>query len=451
VPPINATSFSTPSSAFSFTSSTFTPSNPVAAAAAPISNATQVFASIVNASSRPETTKQNGYPTDSADDERVKVETVYYTALRGLNVAFLAACKKAVETDPYVNIADFLERYNTSRTGAKSEYDANIKKISTSAVKAELAPAASTSTPLNGFGGSSVATSATSATPAEPKNTFAMPSAPSGFAGFTFGSGTSTNPSHEGGSKPPSIPIASSGKPFAFGSSAADKSDKGTDGGSAPAPVKSAFSFGPTTSGTTFTFGEKAATASTTAGIGSAPSVFSSSLFGATQPSGDTQDKESEKPKDTAAATSIFGNPASSSALPSSSTSTPFAFGTSASSAPKSGSFFSFGKTGSGSLGNPVGFGFGSPPRTPDAASVQPSTTSGFAFGAPKVSVATDGEAGTSETADDAPPPLVTNTVHDQDGEGEEDETTAYEQKCKVFKMAKMDSGTQEWKDLGVG
>lgn len=104
-----------------------------------------------------------------------------------------------------------------------------------------------------------------------------------------------------------------------------------------------------------------------------------------------------------------------------------------------------------------MGFGFGSPPKTPDGAAPSPfSQPTGFSFGASSKPEATEdagSEAASSgQATPDEPAPLLANSSpHDLDGEGEEDEETAYEVRSKVYRMAKKEDGTQEWKDMGIG
>ncbi|KAI0093111.1 hypothetical protein BDY19DRAFT_902911 [Irpex rosettiformis] len=428
-------SLSLPLSAFSSTTSAFTLPAP---AASTTSNATKLFTSIVNSSSPTEPKLQNDGSSQPTGDDRVKAETTYYTALRGLNVAFLIACKKAVEADPYTDIAGVLERYNQLRSGIKSDYDESVNKGSSSiqapSPKAEPKPHAPPSS-FAGFGGSSSALVSAVERTSETKSSFSMPVPPSGFSGFSSFSASSTTLLGEGGFKPQRASSPPSRKSSSFGVKPSDNSSKPTES-AASNGVKSAFTFGPSTSGGSFAFGDSG---KKTEGsdFGSTPSVFSSSLFG--PPSTSTESEQTDKPEDSTPPTMAVGKLTSSSSLP-------FAFGSSSPKQP-----FGFGKpSGSGSLGNPVGFGFGSPPKASDAA---PLPTSGFAFGAPKVVETTSGDGEGSEAAvqDDAPPLLVTNSVHDQDGEGEEDEVTKFEQKCKVYKMAKKDDGSQEWKDMGIG
>ena len=49
------------------------------------------------------------------------------------------------------------------------------------------------------------------------------------------------------------------------------------------------------------------------------------------------------------------------------------------------------------------------------------------------------------------PPLLASSSVHDLEGEGEEDEVTMHEIRSKVFKMTKDKDGKAQWGDLGVG
>jgi nucleoporin NUP2 len=130
---------------------------------------------------------------------------------------------------------------------------------------------------------------------------------------------------------------------------------------------------------------------------------------------------------------------------------------------------FGFGKPG-GSIGNPVGFGFGGPSSKAGDSSMtlgssEPST--GFSFGAqparsaespfsppatvnsaestPQPEVEGNGDGGEVE-----PVKLLPTSTHDGEGEGEEDEETTHVVKCKVFRLFKTDD-KNEWKDLGVG
>ena len=56
-----------------------------------------------------------------------KSEVDYYKALRGLNVSFLSAVSKAIESDPFVDVAELLERYKTLRVSVKSDFDDKSK------------------------------------------------------------------------------------------------------------------------------------------------------------------------------------------------------------------------------------------------------------------------------------------------------------------------------------
>ncbi|KAI0339767.1 hypothetical protein BDW22DRAFT_1379748 [Trametopsis cervina] len=438
--------------ASSSTPSSFSPAPSVSSSA---SNATKLFASLVNSSTSSETTPKSS-PRDDADAERVKHETQYYTGLRGLNVAFLAACKKAVDADPFMDIGEVLKRYDALRSGLKAEYEKGIQKVSSTSV---LPKAPSPPSAFPGFGAPSLNKASS-----EPKTApIAMPVAPSSFSGFSFSAPASTlTPSGEG-FKPQLASTPSSTKPFAFGFNS-DKPKEEPESISSSGSVKSAFSFGAPSSassnsfsfgGSTNNFGGSAMSSGSGGAFEKPSSAFSGNPFSA--PSDGPKSNDTTKPKEEPSAASAFGSTVfggPSSDKPASDASTPFSFG---SSSPRPSLFGTFGKSSSGSIGNPVGFGFGSPPRTPDVGVTSGVTPSGFAFGAPKATEATDdnGDGGDGAsgqaTADDAPPVLVTTSVHDQDGEGEEDEETTYEQKCKVYKMTEKDDGSKEWKDLGIG
>ncbi|KAM5540319.1 hypothetical protein V8D89_006138 [Ganoderma adspersum] len=486
------------------------------------SPATKAFASIVGSSSAEPTA-----PPASTEEDQKEVD--YYKALRGLNISFLSAVSKAIESDPFVDVADLLERYKTLRVSVKSDLDEKAK------------PAKAPSTP-----------SFTESKPAEapkPPPTFSMPVPPASYAGFNppaASSTTATSPPTGGGFVPKigsSISGSSLGSPFSFGTS-----KPAAESAAASEPPKSAFSFGSTTSASHpptsapasyFSFG--APSSSSTSIFGSkppastsstslfAPSTSSTSIFGASSSSssifgsGSTfgskplvadssndADDEKEKDKDDKKPAIPFSFSSSGSGA-----STPFGIGTPSAGTgattpekdkDKAGSGFSFGSASpgkpsvfsgfgtakAGSIGNPVGFGFGSPPRTPDidddTAGSGPVKALPFSFGAPLAkaspfafgagtgapsgsgSVFASGEdkekeGGSSgsgegtpapafgdETQGKAPAPLLASgSAHDLEGEGEEGEETMHEIRSKVFKLTQDKEGKAQWGDLGVG
>lgn len=368
-------------------------------------------------------------------------------ALRGLNVAFVSAAKKAIDSDPYADIAEVMEYYNTLRGSVKTDYENSLKKMATTAAEIPSPAAKPSNAPLPISFGRPQSESDTK------KDIPPMPKAPTilTFGGF----------SPQSISSPPAISNAANGassKSFSFGPKAVSIPDVGISSSGA----KSTFSFAASGAGP-FAFGDSSKPA--TSGFGApSPSVFSSNLFGGSSEDKGKDTKESKESKDngTPMADSIFsGTSFGSTADTTSSSPSGFSFGGTSASRP---SVFGFGKSSGGSIGNPVGFGFGSPPKTPEAGtstlSSNPPKFGGFTFGAPLKAGAggedgegTDGPA--SEQAapalDDAPPLLATGSVHDLEGEGEEDEETVRETKCKVYKLAKNDNGNPEWKDMGIG
>ncbi|KIK27700.1 hypothetical protein PISMIDRAFT_674604 [Pisolithus microcarpus 441] len=126
------------------------------------------------------------------------------------------------------------------------------------------------------------------------------------------------------------------------------------------------------------------------------------------------------------------------------------AFGTS----PQKSSVFGFGKP-AGSIGNPVGFGFGAlAPKASDSGpagvlkpspAVSPPPTEKSRESTPQP----EGNEETPPAEDDTTKSLATGG-HDEEGEGEEGEETVHAVRCKVFKLTKVDD-KNEWKDLGVG
>jgi nucleoporin NUP2 len=406
-----------------------------------------------------------------------------------LNVSFLSAVQKAVEEDPFIDVAELLLQYKDMRLGVQKEHDG-------SKGKAEVKAAA----------------------PAPAKPAVAMPAPPTSFTGFgAFGSNsTESTSSSSGGFTPkPTTETKSSGFSFsATATTAAPASD-------APAPPKSAFTFGgeapkkddsatksyfgstssaSTTDGASkpnpFAFGSSSTAASkplfggtdtSTSLFGPKPSAFGStssmgagsgSLFGAPKPKEPepATTKEADELAPPSGATSLFGSPAGTPGV-GAGPGTPF------------GGFGRKPSTSGGSIGNPVGFAFGSPPRTPaatedgapsasstpkPAAAAAPagrfsgfggfgSTTtlasapaaggaSPFSFGAapvlamPAAQKADEGTGAAAEGEDAPKAPEASDDI----GEGEEDEDTSYELKGKAFELLK-DKAGMRWGDMGIG
>ncbi|KAH7916557.1 hypothetical protein BJ138DRAFT_286368 [Hygrophoropsis aurantiaca] len=480
-------STSTPSSSFTapFISSTASP-------------ATKSFASLLDHKPQtppaPASTQQ-----ESATKNNDAVALTYYKSLRGLNVSFLSAVSTAVEKDPFVDIAGLLESYKQLRTTVQSDYDNSSKSSKPPEVKSN--------------------TPSSSGSQSKPP-TFAMPVAPTTFAGFSMPASTSNTSSGGGftpsvstngtssssGFKFPSAPPASTSNSssFAFGSNA---------GSTPPKPPNSE----PVSTFETSVFGaakesentNKAPTNPPSSAFGtsssSIPNFFATSKLAST-PTADVLTKPTSGFGSTTSSTSLFGNfttskPSSFSHASSdifkaaekaetdssstksggsslfggnaTSTSAVSAFGTSTlsdkpsnvfsgfggGSPPKTGAFGAFGKAG-GNIGNPVGFGFGVPPKSSDGESSKP-TASGFSFGQPPKAAENPfappsnsgpftSQSDAGENAEDDSAKLTPSNNHDAEGEGEEDEETTYEARCKVYRMAKTD-GKSEWKDMGIG
>jgi nucleoporin NUP2 len=121
------------------------------------------------------------------------------------------------------------------------------------------------------------------------------------------------------------------------------------------------------------------------------------------------------------------------------------------------GSFGGLGKPagGGGSIGNPVGFGFGSPPRTPDG---DGNGSSGSKSGASSDAA----EPKDNESQEVTPQPdsdrrdagslgLLGSSPHDEEGEGEEQEDTVYSVKLRVFRLKTKEEGGPGWAEMGNG
>lgn len=178
-------------------------------------------------------------------------------------------------------------------------------------------------------------------------------------------------------------------------------------------------------------------------GFGATSTEKVANPFGAPTPSSTTShfgstsfDKDKDKP-----ATSLFGG------FPP--TGTKFTFGASSVTTNP-------GPSG-GSIGNPVGFTFGSPPKTPPLTALSESTekksftftpiSAGSSFSSTPTPIPSDSGDGDTEAVDHAKI-LEGSSVHDQEGEGEEDEETTHSVKTKVYSLNKEQGA---WKELGLG
>ncbi|KAG2342478.1 hypothetical protein BDR05DRAFT_1060218 [Suillus weaverae] len=483
-------------SPFSFTppaTTAFATSNVAPSASA----ATKGFASVVQAAST-----ANASPSTSDDDYNAELN--YYKSIRGLNVSFLSAIQKAVDQDPFIDIAGLLESYKNLRTTVQTDLDGSSKAASQKASASgppapEKAAPSATGFPVpkgfsgfGSFGSPSLPTSSTNGTDksSAPKSAFPFSTSSSTNSTPTFGFGAKTSedtlatPSPFGTSEAPKSAFSfgtksddtssSSPSPFSFAASAAPAPSKGKD------DSKSSSAFGSSSGIPNFFASSKAASSTfcdlkptsafstTTSLFGNStdsktPSFFtpgSSDLFNKVSAKTDTGNEETK----TGSTTGLFGSSSSftppTNAFASAATDKPTsAFGTFGGGSPPKGNGFTFGKAGGGSIGNPVGFGFGVAKPADGASASSSSSPTEFSFGAPptkSVSPSMDTAsrsgsqpaAGDEGTQDDAK--LLPTSHHDGEGEGEEDEVTTYTVKAKVYKLSKT-SDKSEWKELGVG
>ncbi|TRM69486.1 hypothetical protein BD626DRAFT_12950 [Schizophyllum amplum] len=436
-------------------------SPPVASSA---SNATKTFAGLLGASASPAkpATPPAAAPAPSASTKPAAALT-YYTALRGLNVSFVSAVSRAVEEDPFADVAALAEHYKTLRISVQRQYDDRAGKENASAPSKAEPPKATMPAPpasFEGFKGFTPSPSLSSAPPSGPafsfKPTETSSTKPSPFsfpdakppvtASAPLPFSLATAPPSSFGAKPSDAPKASGG--FSFGKNA--ESSK-LDSSKASAP--SGFSFGKVdatkdskdAAPPSFSFAKSDGTKDEGSGFSfgsSAKNPFSG--FGSA-------------PDRAASTNSLFGASPTPTPPPATPPSKPSAFGA-----------FGFGRPPSaGSLGNPVGFGFGSPPRTPGEVEAEGkkegfSFSSGSAFGtgasfgsAPpfgskpddkkeEVEEKTDEGVKTGEEANNLG--LLSANPHDEEGIGEEDEETTHVMRAFAFKL---DDG--KWAKLGTG
>ncbi|KAG1746296.1 hypothetical protein EDD22DRAFT_958381 [Suillus occidentalis] len=476
----------TPPAATAFATSNVAPSG---------SAATKGFASVVQAAS-------TANASLSASDEDYNAELNYYKSIRGLNVSFLSAIQKAVDQDPFIDIAGLLESYKNLRTTVQTDLDSSskavIQKTSTSAPpEPEKAAPSATGFPVpkgfsgfGSFGSSSLPTNGTDKSSA-PKSAFPFSTSSSSTNSTpTSGFGAKTSEDTPATSSPFGT-LEASKSAFSLGTKTEDSSSSSPSPFSfalsaAPVPVKdkddsksSSSAFG-SSSGIPNFFATSKVASSTfsdlkpTSAFGTTTSLFgnntdsktpsfftpgSSDLFNKVSAKTDAGNEETK----TGSTTGLFGSSSftpPTNAFASAATDKPTsAFGTFGAGSPPKGNGFTFGKAGGGSIGNPVGFVFGVT-KPADGVSASPSSTpTEFSFGAPptkSVSPAMDAAsrsesqtaASDEGTQDDAR--LLPTSNHDGEGEGEEDEETTHTVKAKVFKLLKT-SDKPEWKELGIG
>ena len=416
------------------------------------SNATKKFASFLGpstAGTKPavplfETPKQA--VSDDADEVALK----YYTSLRGLNSSFLSAISKAIESDPFMDIADLLEQYKNHRVSVQQDYDG---KSSHTRTQSAPSPPSKPSVPAAQISFLKPPSSAPATMPVPPSSFSSFGPFPSSSApatGFTPSSAAPTaDPSPfnlssvVATSSDPKPVSAASSSPFSgFGSvsslspfkPATSHTSKEADstftlnppsfGAFASTGTSSAFSLGNSGSGGTSLPG------TSTLLFGNPPK--SSTLFGSDKVTPEEKDKEKDKPASPpgpfgfslAPGTKLFGDTSTSfsgssnifsastmtksadekdkekdkataAAAPSSAFGTPFGV-------PSKTSPFTFGSAASAATPAQFGFGVapgvgkGSPPPPPKAGSV------GFSFGSP--SRTSPSQATTSTTTSTAAP-----------------------------------------------
>ncbi|KIK67144.1 hypothetical protein GYMLUDRAFT_238477 [Collybiopsis luxurians FD-317 M1] len=394
-PPVSPSPFSNTSPSPSTTASPF--GKPAVSAIA--SNTARAFSNIIGSSEPKPAAPLASQPTlpnvpDSDGDAAVE----YYKSLRGLNTSILSAITKALERDPFEDVSFLLDRYKSFRTTVQKNYDEKSNS--------------------NSDESSSVSTAAAT------KGSFTMPAPPPFFEGF-------------GGKL-----ASSSSSPAPTGGGFTPKLDSSK-------PLTSSFSFPPagsTTSGA-FSFGTKPKEeVSKPAEPGTVTSLFGSPAPVPTSPF------NFASPPSAPAASSIFKPP--STGTPIFSPPAPSPFGT-----PTLGGFGGFGgankSPSAGSIGNPVGFGFGSPSKS--------DSSSGFTFAKDASSTSSKAEeetvpegeenAASQETQPEAEGSALVfgNNPHDEEGEGEQDEETVHSIRSKAFRMKKAEEGSAGWADLGTG
>ncbi|KAI0062882.1 hypothetical protein BV25DRAFT_1824920 [Artomyces pyxidatus] len=460
------------------TRSPFLPPSSAPSVSASASNATKQFASFLSP-------KLSAAPAPSSAPEVDKDTLKYYTSLRGLNNSFVTAISKAVESDPFVDIAEVLEQYKKHRVSVQQEFD---EKASRPQFANSATPIPSAKPPAPSpfaFGKPTPSSPIPASMPAPPSSFAGFPPAPSfapssaqsgGFtpqfgeaggmgksSGSVFGSSTSIDSKPVQPQTTPSL--GSSLHPFQLSTANSTAPPKSAFGLTPPVeppsdlkPKDSFSSSNDSTSKPTSTFGSFSFPGSSPFG---SSSTAASSLFGR----GSTPKSDIEQSADKPKAPFTFGIPPSTKLFGDGS-----AFGASTPSPDKPVTEFgSPGKTSPFNFGSsstsPVSFGFGVSPKTSGDTSPTPKAGNiGFSFGAspPKFDAApapstSDGTSRAETPAtegsqdEDGLSRFLSPGVSGTEGEGEEDEETTYTVKAKVYKLVKDKEGKSDWSDIGVG
>ncbi|KAH9992616.1 hypothetical protein BJV77DRAFT_1067629 [Russula vinacea] len=454
-------------------------------------------------------------PKEDASGDTDEVALRYYTSLRGLNTSFLSAVSKALESDPFVDVADILEQYKKHRISVQQDYDgksSHAKAQSLRVHQASLFPAApfsllsllhpvrhdaDTSTKLRRLRSAAAPATGFTPSPAAPTTIHLLSAIhhqhphlltlnlcrrprprPRPFLAslarqlhppcsnqlhLKHQRSTSGTFAFGGSSGSTSLPGTSSllfGNPpktsTLFGSDkvAPEEKDKEKDKPASSTPPPASFSF-------TMTPGTNLFKDTTTGSSGS-------SIFGASTTMKSVEEKDN-KEKDRAGPappSNVFGG-----SFGAPSKSSPFTFGSTVSAATPA--QFGFGVSPGGSekssppppKAGSIGFSFGSPSRTSSQATPS-TTTTGSVFGSTSTmsTSALEWRAQLLQEVQQVQPNQHPRLVggrrigaddvpglHGGEGEGEEDEETTYTVKAKVFKFTTDREGSPTWSDMGIG
>ncbi|KAF8070678.1 hypothetical protein FPV67DRAFT_1448373 [Lyophyllum atratum] len=387
----------------------------------------------------------------------------YYTSLRGLNISFLDALSKATEEDPFADISDLLDRYKSLRLNVQNEFDEKSKTSTEPPPAPKPAfmptppanfanfgqPKTSTSSSFGSNGGGFESKSTTTSSASQSALfSFTSPPKPAPASGFAFPTSSAT-PSTTTANPFVVAPSSESSSPFG-GSTSSSSTLFGTK--EKGVPSSSSFAFGSPSAPSTGTDKGVSSTSSFTFGTSSAPST-TTSPFGATGKSTSAPVPFAfSTPPPSGTGTSAFGSVTSSSTTNVFGSDKPSFSTTSPAKAGAFGNFGNFGKSAGGSIGNPVGFGFGSPPKTPDAEAITSGATSSSDDVEKKGDAETTGSQGQAKDDGESTSGLLAKNPHDEEGEGEEQEDTIHAIKLKAFRLRKADEKEgSPWLELGFG
>ncbi|TFK68691.1 hypothetical protein BDN72DRAFT_820948 [Pluteus cervinus] len=115
------------------------------------SNTAKTFVSVLStptftssADSKPAPTSALNSPNQAEENDQV----TYYSSLRGLNLSFLSAVSKAVDEDPFTDVGNLLQKYQSLRLDVQKGFDKRVNGGKTNLPQSSSSSSSVTSKPL---------------------------------------------------------------------------------------------------------------------------------------------------------------------------------------------------------------------------------------------------------------------------------------------------------------